>query len=204
MDDNNLNQDPAPADDEPMTNTAVNRETDVLGNPTALDSCELTVVMPVYNEEDSLMGCARSWISVLDELAIDYRLLVINDGSTDSSADVLATLAEHPRVVGITKFNQGHGPTILAGYHVGAQTSEWVFQVDSDDEIPASAFPAVWQARKGVDAVFGIRTGRHQSADRKVISRVAALTLVRMQFKWHLGCMHRLPYSINPCRACAN
>jgi dolichol-phosphate mannosyltransferase len=159
-----------------VTSPPVTRaSTDVLADPSSLSHCEVTVVMPVYNEEASLPGCAASWIAMLDELALDYRLLVINDGSKDTTADVLAELDAHPRVVGVSKANEGHGPTILRGYHVGAQTSNWVFQVDSDDEIPASAFPAVWAARDGVNAVFGIRTGRHQTIDRKAISKVAAL-----------------------------
>ena len=145
-------------------------------DPTEVDHVDLTVVMPVYNEEASLGGCGRSWTDTLDDLCIDYRLLVINDGSKDSTAAVLADLATHPRVLGVTKDNEGHGPTILRGYRLAAATSTWVFQVDSDDEIPASAFRSVWDARAGNDAVFGVRTGRGQSPDRKLISKVAALT----------------------------
>ena len=145
-------------------------------DPAEVDHVDLTVVMPVYNEEASLGGCARSWTQTLDDLGIDYRLLIVNDGSKDATADVLAELADHPRVLGVTKDNEGHGPTILRGYRLGVATSTWVFQVDSDDEIPASAFADVWAARDGVDAVFGLRTGRGQSPDRKLISKVAALT----------------------------
>ena len=144
--------------------------------PATIAHCELTVVMPVYNEEASLGPCGASWTDLLDDLGIDYRLLVIDDGSRDTTAQVLADLAGHDRVLGVTKANEGHGPTILRGYRLAVQTSDWVFQVDSDDEIPASAFPAVWQARDGVHAVFGRRVGRDQSIDRKLISKVAALT----------------------------
>jgi len=132
--------------------------------------------MPVYNEEASLTPCAMSWLETLDALEIDYRLLIVNDGSKDGTAAALDQLDEHDRVTGVSKPNEGHGPTILRGYHLGVRTSDWVFQVDSDDEIPASAFPDVWAARDGHDAVFGIRTGRDQTPDRKIITRVAALT----------------------------
>ena len=145
-------------------------------DPATVDHVDLTVVMPVYNEEASLGACGRSWTSALDDLGVDYRLLVVNDGSKDATPDVLADLASHPRVLGVTKTNEGHGPTILRGYRFAVPTSTWVFQVDSDDEIPASAFTEVWAARDGVDAVFGIRTGRGQTPDRKLISKVAALT----------------------------
>lgn len=172
-----LNIDAEDADEnEVISAPDLRARTDLLNDPSSLPHCELTVVMPVYNEEASLPACAASWIAMLDDLGLDYRLLIIDDGSKDTTSDTLAELDIHPRVVGVSKQNEGHGPTILRGYRVGVRTSDWVFQVDSDDEIPASAFPAVWAARDGVDAVFGIRTGRFQSLDRKVISRVAALT----------------------------
>ena len=137
---------------------------------------ELTVVMPVYNEEASLPACAASWLDALDQLGIDYRLLVINDGSSDGTQVALDELSATERVDALSKANEGHGPTILRGYRLGVATSEWVFQVDSDDEIPASAFAALWAERHGVDAVFGRRTGRDQSADRAFITKIAALT----------------------------
>jgi glycosyltransferase involved in cell wall biosynthesis len=141
------------------------------------DLLELVVVMPVYNEEASLPACLRSWVEVLERTGIDYELLVINDGSKDRSGEVLADLARHPRIRGVSKANEGHGPTILGGYRSGAERAEWVFQVDSDDEIPAAAFPALWAARDDADAVLGVRTGREQSGGRLAISKVARLTV---------------------------
>ena len=147
-----------------------------LVDPRTLERRQLTVVMPVYNEVESLPACAASWLDALSDLDIDHRLLIIDDGSRDQTVDVLDSYVDNPDVVGVSKDNEGHGPTILRGYRLAARTSDWVFQVDSDDEIPASAFADVWEARADRDAVFGIRTGREQSPGRKVISRVAAIT----------------------------
>ncbi len=159
----------AMADQQPDTHLSSN------GSPVPVGA-DLSVIMPVYNEEASLPGCAESWIAVLDKLEIDYQLIILNDGSKDGTGAALAELDRHPRVRGISKDNEGHGPTILAGYHLAVDNSTWVFQVDSDDEIPASAFADVWERRVGVDAVFGVRTGRDQPADRALITKVAALT----------------------------
>ena len=63
-------------------------------DPAAIEHVDLTVVMPVYNEEASLGACGQSWADTLDGLGIDYRLLIVNDGSKDSTPDVLADLAE--------------------------------------------------------------------------------------------------------------
>jgi glycosyltransferase involved in cell wall biosynthesis len=136
----------------------------------------LTVVMPVYNEQDSLAPCVESWVEVLNGLGIDHEILVIDDGSRDSTPEVLTELSALPTVRGISKPNEGHGPTILRGYAEGVVGSEWVFQVDSDDEIPASAFAGVWEARGGHDAVLGVRTGRVQTPGRRLISKIARAT----------------------------
>ena len=144
--------------------------------PTTLEYRELTVVMPVHNEEANLKVSTTSWLKTLDTLKIDYRLLILNDGSTDSTEAVLSQLDRYTRVMSVSKLNEGHGPTILRGYRLGVLTSDWVFQVDSDDEIPAARFPTFWAARDGVDAVFGIRTGRQQTPGRQFVSRLAAST----------------------------
>ncbi|MCB0993996.1 MAG: glycosyltransferase family 2 protein [Acidimicrobiales bacterium] len=140
------------------------------------DLIDLVVVMPVYNEEAVLAHTVESWLAVLDDLGVDYRLLVLNDGSRDGTGEVVARLADHPRVEGITKQNEGHGPTILRGYRDAVQRSAWVFQVDSDDEMPATSFTSLWAERDRADAVFGYRTGREQTTDRKLITRIARLT----------------------------
>lgn len=138
---------------------------------------ELTVVMPVHNEADGLAACLTAWRCELDRLGVDHRILVLDDGSTDATPAVLAGLADDRHIDAVSKANEGHGPTVLRGYAAAVADSEWVFQVDSDDEIPADAFEVVWSARSGHDAVFGYRTGRDQPLDRRVISRVAGLVV---------------------------
>lgn len=141
---------------------------------TRLDLC---AVMPVYNEEGIVAEVAESWLEVLDRLEIDYELVAIVDGATDSSEQILRSVSErHQRLVVDAKANSGHGPTILRGYRRGVATADWVFQTDSDDEMPARAFSDLWELRHNTDAVIGIRTGRNQSRGRRAISRLARLT----------------------------
>ena len=156
---------------------------------------ELCAVMPVYNEEEIVGEVAESWLRVLDSLGIDYELVAIVDGATDSSEQVLRAVAErHPHLVVDAKPNSGHGPTILRGYRRGVVTAEWVFQTDSDDEMPAASFGELWELRPSVDAVIGIRTSRNQSAGRRAITRAARLT-ARVAFGCRLAdvnCPYRL------------
>lgn len=82
---------------------------------------ELTVVMPVYNEEGCIGEVLTEWEYQLDSMAVDYEILVLNDGSSDSTAAILEGIAAHkPRLRLVNKANAGHGPTILGSYRQAA------------------------------------------------------------------------------------
>jgi len=148
------------------------------GSGAAAGRLELCAVMPVYNEEEIVGDVAEAWLEVLDGLGIGYELVAIVDGATDASEQVLRDAAlRHARLVVDVKPNSGHGPTILRGYRRGAATADWVFQTDSDGEMPAVGFAGLWELRHNADAVIGIRTGRSQSRGRRAITRAARLTV---------------------------
>jgi len=132
---------------------------------------QLAVVMPVYNEAACIRRVVESWLSVLGEHGIDFRLIVINDGSSDRTAEELDALPPAACLDIIHKTNSGHGPSILLGYRKAASQAEWVFQCDSDGEIDACFFPAMWEARDDFDALMGIRRDRGQSLARRFITR---------------------------------
>ena len=142
---------------------------------------DLAVVMPVYNEEECIEGVVRSWMEMLARLAIDFRLIVLDDGSIDRTPEILAGLAADPRVDIIHKNHTGHGPTILLGYRRAVSLAQWVFQCDSDDELSARHFPALWAQRERYDFLLGVRVGRKQSPGRRLLT-VCSHLLVRVLF----------------------
>jgi len=109
----------------------------------------------------------------LRRLDIDFIMIVLNDGSRDNTASRLAEFSGNDSIRVVNKQNSGHGPTILAGYHTAVDKAEWVFQVDSDDELKASDFDKFWIQRNKYDALYGYRVGRRQSVSRKIISAVS-------------------------------
>jgi glycosyltransferase involved in cell wall biosynthesis len=130
----------------------------------------LAHVMPVYNEEECIADVVASWIGMYEANGVDYKMIVLNDGSKDRTAEALAKFESNPGVCVINKPNSGHGPTILEGYNLAVDFAEWVFQCDSDDEMPAEAFPELWNQREPYAALFGYRAGRQQPFARKLIS----------------------------------
>ena len=142
---------------------------------------DLAVVMPVYNEADCIVEVVQSWIDALERLGISFVMIVLNDGSKDATRQRLDSFAADSRIVTINKQNAGHGPTILQGYRLAVDRAPWVFQCDSDNEMHAGHFGLLWRRKDQYDALFGVRSGRKQQADRKLISFVSRAA-VRMLF----------------------
>ncbi len=151
-----------------------------MGATTERRTYELAVVMPVYNEQDCIASVVQSWYNLLLESGIDFLMITIDDGSRDATGQALEGIA-NDRIRVIHQTNRGHGPTILSGYREATRLAQWVFQCDSDDEMPPEAFPPLWQARRQYEAVFGYRQARRQSMGRKFISLCSRAT-VRLAF----------------------
>lgn len=157
----------------------------------------LSVVMPVYNEEAAIGGVLCKWSRVLDSLGIDYVIHPYNDGSKDNSYAVICTTAEkNPRIVPHDKPNSGHGPTILLAYREAAtRGDDWVFQIDSDDEMGPEKFAELWRCRLEMDFIVGRRDGRKQALPRKIVSAVSRLTVRLFYGKgaiWDVNAPYRL------------
>jgi len=139
---------------------------------------ELGLVMPVYNEAACVRAVVDAWMAICAALSIDVQLYLIDDGSTDGSAEVLDDLAASGRPIEVVhRTNAGHGPSILLGYRRAVATCTWTFQTDSDDELPPASFSSLWERRSEGDAVFGVRTQREQPWTRRLVSAVSRLTV---------------------------
>lgn len=142
---------------------------------------DLAVVMPVYNEEECIVSVVESWLSALSELNIRFRIVVLNDGSTDHTQDALKSFDYDDRVKVINQKNRGHGPTILIGYQESVKLADWTFQCDSDNEMKPDSFRVLWQNKGSFDALFGVRVARNQSTGRALIS-ACSRAVVRLLF----------------------
>ena len=139
---------------------------------------DLAIIIPVYNEEGAIETVIDKWTQELDKYEIDYNICAYNDGSKDKTAEILEKISsKYPRLRYINKPNSGHGSTILQGYRENSKDYEWLFQIDSDDEMGTEGFYTLWQNRENYDFLVGIRDKRIQSLPRKIISMVSRLTI---------------------------
>ena len=146
---------------------------------------DVAVVIPVFNEEKLIGECINEWLNVLDSVNLNYEILIIDDGSSDATISIVERYGDNPNIQMIIKQNEGHGPTILAGYKRAVGIAEWVFQADSDNEISPNQFSALWSRRQGQDAVIAWRQGRDQTTVRRLVTFFARVT-TKVLFRCHL------------------
>ena len=138
------------------------------------------IVMPVYNEQVCIEQVINDWLQVFDYLTEDSRLLIIDDGSTDGTSEILSRLsAIHPELLVIRKENGRHGPAVMDGYKVALSDSPgFIFQTDSDGQTSPADFvrfcvPFIRETRYTEDAaLFGMRKSRGDGRARKFVEKV--------------------------------
>ena len=135
---------------------------------------ELSVVIPVYNEESGLSKLFARLYPALDALGITYEVIYINDGSRDQSAAMLADqYRARPDVTRVVLFNGNYGQhmAILAGFE--ATRGDIVVTLDADLQNPPEEIGnLVAKIREGYDYVGSIRRKRQDSAWRTIASKM--------------------------------
>lgn len=135
---------------------------------------DLSVVFPVYNEEENLPILLEEVARALDPLGIVYEIVAVDDGSTDRSLETLRALrAKHPslRVLALEK-NSGQTAALDAAWRAAA--GEFVVSLDADLQNDPADIPAMMRKREetGSDMVIGIRVNRQDTLARKIQSRI--------------------------------
>lgn len=169
----------------------------------------LSVVIPVYNEEAVLDALFARLYPALDALKVSYEIIFINDGSRDRSAGMLsAQFEKRPDVTRVILFNGNFGQhrAILAGFE--HSRGERVVTIDADLQNPPEEIGKLLQKMdEGYDYVGSIREKRNDSLWRHVASRIVnnvrdKITNIRITDH---GCMmraysKRIVQTINQCQ----
>jgi len=138
-------------------------------------STELCLVMPAYNEEGCIKEVVEDWLSLLEQVkASSFRMIVVNDGSKDSTGGILDELSKNSSNLEIVhQSNAGHGAALLQAYNKALEYNPaWVFHVDSDDQFVSSDFLRLWERREESNFILGKRENRKDDFHRIVISTV--------------------------------
>ncbi|MDX7990379.1 undecaprenyl-phosphate 4-deoxy-4-formamido-L-arabinose transferase [Xenorhabdus littoralis] len=156
---------------------------------------KVSVVIPVYNEEESLPQLLERTIATCQKLEQTYELILVDDGSRDSSADILTQAAEVPEnhvIAILLNRNYGQHSAIMAGFHQA--DGDLIITLDADLQNPPEEIPRlVKTAEEGYDVVGTRRANRQDSWFRKSASKIinAMITKATGRSMGDYGCMLR-------------
>lgn len=163
------------------------------------DKVDISVLVPVLNEEESLEELNERLTKTLQSMGKTYEIIYINDGSTDRTQQMIEGYREKDRRVKIIEFNRNYGQhmALFAGFE-RAQGNIMV-TIDADLQNPPEEIPRlVEKAEQGYDVVATYRKGRQDSIFRRwpswVVNKITS-RLVGAKLRDY-GCMLRA-YSRN-------
>ncbi|MEE4080755.1 undecaprenyl-phosphate 4-deoxy-4-formamido-L-arabinose transferase [Pseudomonas viridiflava] len=141
----------------------------------------VSIVIPVYNEQQSLPELLRRTEAACARLRHDYEIVLVDDGSRDQSAEILQQAAERDgsRVVAvILNRNYGQHAAIMAGFE--QCKGDVIVTLDADLQNPPEEIPRlIALAEQGYDVVGTVRNNRQDSAWRRWPSRLINLAVQR-------------------------
>lgn len=143
----------------------------------------LSIAAPAFNEEACIESVVGSWLAMLDREGIDGEIVIVDDGSTDRTAELLARLAdrddrvrpiEHPE-------NRGYGRALRTAFL--ATRAPWIATMDSDGQFDPDDIPRLMraQARSNADVVIGFRR-RKADTTLRVLADQGLRAVVRLLF----------------------
>ncbi len=137
-------------------------------------SVQISVVIPLYNEEESLPEL-HNWIEqVMRDNGFSYEILFVDDGSRDSSWEKIRQLAaQHPEVKGI-RFVRNYGKTAALQTAFQACTGEVVITMDADLQDSPDEIPALYRMIRedGYDLVSGWKKKRYDPLSKTIPTKL--------------------------------
>lgn len=122
---------------------------------------KLSIIIPIFNEEDNLVELLEKISKVLSTLGLSYEIIAINDGSTDGSIGVLSDFAKNDNKLKIIDFRTNFGQTAAISAGINSSTGDVIIPIDSDLENDPEDIPRLLEKiNEGYDVVSGWRKKR--------------------------------------------
>ncbi|MFN3488916.1 MAG: glycosyltransferase family 2 protein [Emticicia sp.] len=129
----------------------------------------ISIVIPIYNEEENLQNLYTRLTNAAPSWKEDYEIVLIDDGSRDSSLTMMRVMAEkdtHVRVIKLSR-NFGHQPAISAGIQEAKGDAIIIMDGDLQDP-PEELYRFLDKWREGYDVVYAVRTKRKEGFFKKL------------------------------------
>lgn len=135
---------------------------------------DLSVVLPVFNEAESIARVLEELVGVLEQSFPDqWEVLAVDDGSTDTTATLIQEVSTRfPRVKLLPQEqNAGQSLALCAGFKQAS--GEWVATLDADGQNDPADLPKLFAIRGEADVVFGFRANRQDPWSKRAAGKLA-------------------------------
>ena len=136
---------------------------------------KISVILPVFNEEENLVEMNTEITGVLDNMDADYEIIYVDDGSTDRSFEILNSLREENQKIKLIQFRRNFGQTagLAAGFDYAS--GDVIVTMDSDRQNDPNDIPMMLdKINEGYDLISGWRFDRQDAwLSRKLPSKMA-------------------------------
>ncbi len=138
--------------------------------PTRLNS--LSIFFPAFNEEGNIATTIIDARNEAKKVARDYEIIVVNDGSTDRTVEVVKELQRLDHKIRLTSHakNKGYGAAVKTGLKTA--TMDWIFFTDSDGQFHYDELDKFVAASQSADLVIGYRRKRMDPFHRVFVAQV--------------------------------
>jgi glycosyltransferase involved in cell wall biosynthesis len=141
--------------------------------PASAKPAGLSVFFPAYNDSGTIASMVIRAVQAASELTPDYEVIIVNDGSSDATAEVADELARtypHVRVIHHPK-NRGYGGALQTG--IRSATKELIFYTDGDAQYDPAELALLWaRLTPDADLVNGYKISRSDPLHRIIIGRL--------------------------------
>jgi dolichol-phosphate mannosyltransferase len=145
-----------------------------MSNPTEEKrEMDISVVIPVYNEEENLPSLISELTEVLGGLGKSYEMVFVDDGSTDQSRKILRERASQNPQIRMLGFKKNCGETAAGAAGLKEAMGKVVITIDADLQNDPKDIPRMLEYLKDYDMVTGWRQEREDSWVKRVTSRIA-------------------------------
>jgi glycosyltransferase involved in cell wall biosynthesis len=133
----------------------------------------VSLVLPAFDEAENIGAVLRQALDVLPRATKEFEIIVVDDGSTDATADLVARhdgvrLRRHAS-------NRGYGAALRTG--IRAARMEWVFFTDADLQFDLEDLRDLIRASRDFDIIAGYRAPRRDPPGRLLLARIWALLI---------------------------
>ncbi len=146
------------------------------------DRCDLSVVAPVHNEEENLRELHRQLTDALAPTGLDYELILVDDGSTDTSLSILRELAQGDPRVTVLELRRNFGQTAAMAAGIDNTRGDVIVPIDADLQNDPADIPKLLEVLNGeprYDIVSGWRKKRQDKLFSRRVPSIIANKIIR-------------------------